>query len=183
MIYRTLITIYILLIPNVGNGQTYSTIVSDSIISSFMSDVLTSQQPYESAFNKLPKKVYYKPIHIGNANWDYRDLSDSVAFVDKFYELLKKVNLSNEDIDFLEKQYFGIKDTTWNLNINKVSFKKKYRKKRFKYSVPLFNKDYTLAVFWRYYYCGSLCAYSELHTYRLVGNKWILDILITGWIS
>lgn len=165
------------------SGQTYSEVVSDSVISKFMSDVLITQAPYESAFNKLPKKVYYKPIHLRDANWDFRNLPDTTGFSVKFDALLRKVNLSNEDIEFLAKQYLAIKDTTWNLNIEKVSFKKKYRKKHFKYSIPIFNKDYTLAVFWRYQYCGSLCAYSELHTYRLVGGNWILDKLIDGWIS
>lgn len=164
-------------------GQTYNEVVPDSIIVNFMNDILTSEEPYQSAFNKLPKKVFYKPIHLKDANWDFRDLPDSTSFEIKFEELLKKVELTQEDINFLQNQYSGIIDTTWQLSIKKVSFKKKYRKKQIKYSIPIFTADYQTAIFWRYLYCGSLCAYSEVHTYKLVNGKWELDLLIQGWIS
>ena len=83
----------------------------------------------------------------------------------------------------MKEQYETIKETEWKFAHRRLKFRKKYRKNYFKYSIPIFNKNKSLAIMWRYKYCGSLCAYSELHIYELKKGKWIIKELIEGWMS
>ncbi|PTX14354.1 hypothetical protein C8N40_11118 [Pontibacter mucosus] len=181
---KALLLVLILLFVNIpAFSQTYNALVPDSVITKFMQDVLTNKEPYQSAFNKLPKKVFYKPISLKTASWDLRELPSETEFEIKFDKLLEKVELTKEDVAFLKAQVNGFNDTIWNLAIPRISLKKKHKKNYFVYSVPIFTKDFKKAVFWRYMYCGSLCAYSELHTYKLYKGKWVIDEYIAGWIS
>ncbi|MBB6682435.1 hypothetical protein H4O20_13375 [Aequorivita sp. 609] len=158
--------------------------MNDKEINQFMIEVLTSKEPYGSAFNKTNKKVYYKPVHIGQANWSIFEKSyENFDFKIRFKKLFEREDLNKSDLFFMENQYKTIKKTEWKFEHRKLKLKKKYRKSYFKYSIPIFNKDKTLAIMWRYQYCGSLCAYSELHIYELKDGVWKIKELIEGWIS
>ena len=158
--------------------------MNDKEINQFMIEILTSQEPYASAFNKTSKRIYYKPINIGQANWSISEKSyENFDFEIRFKKLYERSDLNKNDLSFMENQYQTIKETEWNFEHQKIRFKKKYRRNYFKYSIPIFNKDKTLAIMWRYKYCGSLCAYSELHIYELKDGVWRIKELIEGWIS
>ena len=181
---RTFIIILFLICSLRIFAQSYNEYVNDQEINQFMIEVLTSKESYGSAFNKTNKKVYYKPIHIGQANWSIFEKSyENFDFKIRFKKLFERSDLNKTDLSFMENQYQTIKETEWNFVPQKIKFKKKYRKNYFKYSIPIFNKDKTLAIMWRYQYCGSLCAYSELHIYELKNGNWKIKELIEGWIS
>ena len=147
-----------------------------------MESVLFGKEPYGSIFNKLPKKVYYKPIHLGEANWDI--LNKDTTFEVKFRDLLKFDSIfSKQDYDFIKRQYYSLKESIWKLSFKKIRFVKEKKAKIFEYSVPLFSYDYKRAIFWRFYYKGPVWAYSELHAYKLVNGKWVIDFIISGWIA
>ncbi len=81
-----------------SRAQSYNDTVSDGIINKFMEAVLTSSADYKSVFNKLPKKVFYKAINIGKANWDSKM---DTTFEEKFRELYRYDSvLSKEDFKF-----------------------------------------------------------------------------------
>ena len=166
------------------DAQLYNEYVNDKQINQFMIHLLVTKTTYKNAFNKDFKKIYYKPIHIGKANWSmYDKLNENLSFEVRFKKLFKRSDLNKNDFDFMKNQYQTIKDTEWNFEHRKLKLKKIYRKNYFKYSIPIFNKDMTLAIMWRYKYCGSLCAYSELHIYEFKNGKWKIKELIDGWIS
>jgi hypothetical protein len=179
---RTLYLLLILVGATPILGQSYNDALDDKSINDFMIGVLTSKVPYESRFNKLPKRIFYKPIHIGEAGWNFLKKEDArkLPFDKIFYQLLSKEKFSEEDLAFLRAQYNTIKDTTWNFTHRSIIFKKKHRINYFEYSIPLFNKQRNIAVMWRYTYCGSLCMYSELHTYELFDGKWVIKEFIAG---
>jgi hypothetical protein len=173
--------IFFLTIVLQSRAQSYNDTVSDSIINEFMETVLTSSAPYESVFNKLPKKVFYKAIHIGQANWHSKM---DTAFEKKFKDLYRYDSvLSKQDFTFFKDQYYSMKDTTWNFSTTRIKLKKKYKPGYFKYSIPLFTKDFKRAILWRYYYRGPLYAYSELHIYKFENGKWVIERLVGGWMS
>lgn len=164
--------------------QSYNQYVKDKEINQFMIEVLTSKEPYGSAFNKTNKKIYCKPTHIGQANWSLSEKEyESFDFEIRFRKLFERSDLNKKDLSFMKSQYQTIKKTEWNFNHRKLKLKKKYRKNYFIYSIPIFNKDRTLAIMWRYKYCGSLCAYSELHIYEKKDDKWKIKEFIEGWMS
>jgi hypothetical protein len=147
-----------------------------------MVEVLTRKESYSSIFNKLPKRIYFKPIHIGKANWRLSD-SENYDFELVFDKLYHDSDLSKEDLEYMKSQYVSTNETTWNFKHKKLKLKKRHRAGDYQYSVPLFTRDGTRAIMWRYKYCGSLCAYSELHMYNLKNGKWEITELIHGWMS
>ncbi len=164
-------------------AQSYNSIVSDSIIHDFIKSVLFNNESYQSIFNKLPKNIYYKPIHIGKADWDMLNPKDTI-FEIKFQDLHKFDSIfSKQDFEFIKNQYSSLKDTIWKLTFKQIKLKKKYRPKYFKYSIPLFAKDFKHAIFWRYYYRGPVSAYSELHIYKWENGKWLIEFIISGWMA
>ena len=149
-----------------------------------MIEALTSKEPYQSSFNRTNKKVYFKPIHIGEAPWSISPKSyEDLDFKVRFKKLFERSDLTASDLKFMQEQYESIKDVKWTFKHKNLKLKQQYRKNYFKYSIPIFNKKRTLAIMWRYQYCGSLCAYSELHIYEWKNEKWIIKELIDGWIS
>ena len=165
-------------------GQSYNTIVSDEQINGFMIQVLTNPENNENAFSSSNKKVYYKPIHIGKANWSISEKSyNNYDFEIRFKKLFHREDLNKNDLTYMKEQYESIKTTKWNFDNKNLILKKKYKKNYFKYSIPIFNKDKNLAIMWRYKYCGSLCAFSEVHIYELKNGRWKIKELIEGWMS
>ena len=175
------ITVYI---SSNALGQTYSRTVKDSVIIAFMNDVLNDKASYKSAFNKSPKRVFHKATHMRDADFNLlTNYEESQPFEKKFKKLYSALDLSQTTLDFLETQYSNMNDTTWQHSIENVIFKKRYKKNYFRYSIPMFSEDYQFALLWRYTYCGSLCAYSELHWYKFENGNWELVKLIDGYIS
>jgi hypothetical protein len=164
-------------------GQTYSKTIQDSVIINFMQDVLNDKASYQSAFNKKAKKVHIKAFHMKDAYFNNFTETEKLEFEHKFQRLYSELELSQETLEFLKMQYLNMKDTTWQHPIENVNFKKKFKKNYFQYSVPMFSEDFQFALFWRYTYCGTHCAYSQLHWYRYVDGNWKLVKLIDGYIS
>jgi len=179
---KVVIILFLLFETVLLQGQNYNDIIPDTEINTFMINVLTFKESYKCPFNKLPKKVFALPIHIGKADW--RNLEDeSLAFENVFQILYNNSKLSNEDLVFMKEQYESIKNTNWNFNHDMIKFQKKKSKKQFQYSIPIFNKDKTLAIMWRNIYFGPEHAYSDLHFYQLKDGTWEIVEYIAGYIS
>jgi|GEM_PF-5730636 len=174
--------LFVLLQTLILQAQNYNDVISDQEINTFMIKTLTFKESYKTTFNKLPKKVFISPIHIGKADW--RNLDDKDLSFEKVFEILNtNTNFSDEDLGFMKTQYETIKETTWNFKHEKIKFQKKKGKMQFQYSIPLFNKDKTIAIMWRYIYYGPEHSYSELHLYQVKNGNWEIIELIAGYIS
>ncbi|MBL7851793.1 MAG: hypothetical protein JNN04_12895 [Cyclobacteriaceae bacterium] len=178
---RGIIPLFIILSQLNCVAQTYSKVVPDSIVEAFVFEVLHSKEPYSSIFNKLPKRIYNKPIHIGSASWTFET---DTAFQAVFKILYTGEHaLPSEDVVYIQKQYYGIKESAWAFKSSNLKFKKKRGRRIYEYSIPLFTKDHDKAIFWRYWSGGPLYAYSELHLYSRINGVWKIDKILAGWIS
>lgn len=166
-------------------SQTYSNVILDKNIVDFIQWKIEDSSHTSKLMNKFPRKVFYKPTNWSKANWNVNELSyDTLSFERKFKEILKLDTIfTPQDFIFFKKQYYGQKDTVWKINSGKIRFKENININFFKYTIPIFSVDYKYALVWEYFYCGRLCAYSNLYIYKFVDNKWIEYLWINGWIS
>lgn len=184
------------LISNYSQSQTYSDLISDNEIISFISaDVKSLENSPELPF---PWWTWWKnrKVHYKINSWNYyiekspvsdedelfnnlrRGLSDIAFSGDELSELKTFDSIfTKEDEDFMVKQIKSIKDTIWRKRIPGAIRKKKCNNKCFDYSLPLFSKDKKHVIVQRGYQCGLLCAYSGKFIYRRTDkNRWELVI-------
>jgi hypothetical protein len=167
-----------------GYSQTYSSVINDSTIASFINQTLICKTDYPGT--KLKKRVMSQPLAWENARWDLNsaDLNDSI-FQEKFFfvmDTLKKY-FNESNMPFLEKQFKSQIKTSWIKNQLNAKFRTNYDINYFEYTIPIFSNDYQTALIYEYYYCGNLCAYSGLWLYKRNGREWVRYKCLKGWIS
>lgn len=124
---KPLITILAFLLYSICvKSQSYNNVLADEEINQFMVEVLTRKESYWSIFNKRPKRIYFKPIHIGKANWQLSE-SKNCDFEIVFDKLYHRSDLSKEDLEYMRSQYVSIVETTWNFNYKKLKLRKRHR--------------------------------------------------------
>lgn len=178
---RKIVLCFLVFTPITCAAQTYSKVVPDSIIEKFVLEALHLKESYGSIFNKLPKRVYNKPIHIGSASWTLGSDTSFHAVFKMIYD--GEHALPSDDVAFIREQYYGIKESSWGFKSADIKFKKKRGRRIYEYSIPLFTRDCNRAIFWRYWSGGPLYAYSELHLYTRVNGSWKLEKILAGWIA
>ena len=191
---KKLTIIFFLLLTNIFCfGQTYSDIISDNEIISFLTWEVNSTEGY----SEEPLLSFKRKISKNISNWDSLNfikpdsLSDYDFSLTFFYLFQEKNELDtifrNEDRRYLFEQFKSCKDSTWKNKIPKAAItsrKNKRRPNRYYYSIPLFSKDKNYVIIKREYYCGSLCAHGGYFIYkRLDKNSWELMKIVNGWIS
>ena len=189
-----LITLTILLLTNqVCFGQTYSDIIEDNEILSFLTWEVNSTDRYsEEPLLSLKRKIDPKIISWDSLHFIKPDSLPEHDFLVSFTYLFQEKNVldtifKDEDKEYLFEQFKASKDSTWQSKIPKATIsnrKNKRRSNRYYYSIPLFSKDKNYVIIKREYYCGSLCAHGGYFIYRTLNeNSWELVKVINGWMS
>ncbi len=174
-------------------GKTYSAVISDSTIISFMGWEIKSTEGY----SEKPVVSSKRNIHFRMMNWDTLNfiMPDAIKDYDLLVRIMYLYNDKNgldtifdqKDRDFLFYQFANISDTVWQHPFPKSRLIDKQNKKQpnhYYYSVPLFSKDMKYVIVKREYYCGSLCAHGGYFIYRRLGkDNWEFVKLINGWVS
>ena len=152
------------------SGQTYSYIISDKSITSFIKQISKNMDP---KVKKIDKEII---------EWAEKDIygeSDSVyemGVITKGIIEHKIVHglFSPQDIKYIAKQQENLEWTTWEVNnfqnyelIDSIGFakilSKSYERKKvgsnfaYSFSVPLFSLNHELAIVQQEYYCGFEC--------------------------
>lgn len=183
----------LLLIKQLCLGQTYSDIIPDEEIISFLTWEVNSTKGYsEEPLLSFKRKISQKINSWDSLNFIKPDSLDEHDLLVIFSYLFRKSNnldtiFTNEDKQYLFEQFKACKDSVWQSKIPKATIKSKKNKRRsnrYYYSIPLFSKDKTYLIINRTYYCGSLCAYGGYFIYRkLDNNSWELIKVVNGWVS
>ncbi|MBI3234225.1 MAG: hypothetical protein HYZ42_09320 [Bacteroidetes bacterium] len=165
-------------------GQTYSTLVSDGEITSFLDWQLKTEKKYsEEPRNKT--KYLYKGI----SKWNMGMLRYYISYSkkDKWIEEA----FSKNDTSFLFQQIFSQVDTLWRHSFSNSKLIKQLRKNRqprrpnrYYLSLPLFSMDKNFVIISVSYICGRLCGHGGYKVYKRVSyNNWKYVGEVNGWIS
>ncbi len=187
-----------LLLSHVSLCQTYSKVISDSEIVSFIdSDILNDSIKFTKSVERQMFSLYLDVFY-------YKDSSDFVkknenslfifrynVFRGKEYTNHLDSIFSRKDIDFFYKQIKGqTKISTWlqsfvnstlvdNVELDSNRYAKQVM---YSYSLPLFSFDRRRAIIIKGFYCGFLCGGGAYYIYeRDNGNKWRLLRKINEW--
>ena len=183
---RTALILYFALISNFLFGQTYNSVILDSEIEAFIQWEINNTPKYGED-RKLGKKVlYYKPESWKTAQTNmYGPFSDTLSFEDKLYLFLEQDTIfSKEDKVFMSEQYDSELINEWKIKFNNCRYTKRFGKNNHQITIPLFSKDLKKVLFWKYFYCGSVCAYAQLYIYKKNEEKlWVLIGTHGFWMS
>ncbi|WP_192825099.1 hypothetical protein [Rufibacter sp. LB8] len=183
---KNLIVILISILPFCSFSQTYSSIIPDKDILDFVQWEISNVEKYDEDRPLGRKKLFKRPRH-----WRDADIGlisaygDTVTFNQKLYPFLKDDSIfSPEDLEFLELQFNSQQQNEWASQLKRVNLKKRFGLNTHEVTIPLFSQDKTLVIFWKYFYCGSLCAHSCTFIYkRKEDNSWELVKTFGCWIS
>jgi hypothetical protein len=167
-------------------AQKYSSIIPDTEIEEFIQWEMSNTPKFREDRKVGKKALFYQPI-----SWKKADIQlsgpkgDSLSFRIKFYFFLKKDTLfNNNDIIFFEQQYNSEIITPWKKKFKNVDLKRTLGLKTHLVTIPMFSLDKSKVIIWKYFYCGSLCAYACLYIYEKIdNNNWILISKYGCWMS
>ena len=151
-------------------GQTYSYIISDKIISSFIKKISKGMEPRAKKIDKEIIEWSEKDIY------GERDSLFEMGFITEGiveHDLVKGL-FSPQDLKYIKKQQENLEWPVWegknfpsNELIDSLGFaiilSKSYGRKKvggnfaYSYSVPLFSLNHKLAIVQQEYYCGFQC--------------------------
>lgn len=187
---RTLSLIFFAFFSFNTTGQTYSSIIADSTIISFMEwEIKNGEKFREGGKLRINKKVNINIVHYDTIDFI---LPDSVGWGDWEYYLYlfnrrNKIDslFSKSDRDSIFHQFTAIKDTVWTHGIGGARWKKwKNPKNTYEYAVPLFSPNGQYVLIKKSFYRGNLCAYGGIYLYqRTKDNSWELLKILNGWMS
>jgi len=197
--------IYILIfigLTKYSYSQTYSAIVSDSIIENFIVWEIDNTDKYYYDQKLWKKRIEERIIHWEEALIDhilsqayipnsFENQFEIMIMQDKNYsrnsnKVLKSIPelFDKKDVEYLKMQFENTqRNIVWEFNSKKSNLKKKPKNKYYTYSIPLFNKSHTIAILYKVFYCGSLCASGDLNIYVKESGKWKLYKSIGCWMS
>lgn len=190
--------IYILTIffvCDISFSQTYSEIVDDEIIHELIIFEINNSPKNRSDRVIGKKRVNSKRILWSNAMISIIDYKPPVAFENQIEKLFKRDNrynpeltklmdlLSNADINYMKEQFENETEEQWNFKAKKGRISDNPRNKFYTYSVPLFNKEHTIAIIYKEFYCGNLCAAGTVEVYIKKNDKWEHYKSIGLWVS
>ena len=176
-----------------GLGQTYSSIISDEEIKSFLEWEISSTESYsEESFFSIRRKISNEISKWDSLNFIIPDSLDENDFSVRFSYLYQYMNgldsiLKHEDKDFFLQQLLAERDSIWQFKISKSKFINTNSKTHFTgyhYSIPLFSKSKNIVIINKVFGCGSLCAYGGYYIYEKTdNNSWRLLKVINSWMS
>ena len=141
------------------------------------------------------KSINSKPIKWKNATISilkyepYSDVEQLLKDIDK-QDRTKKNELKNlsklfdkNEIEFIQKQFNNELARSWYFKTKKGTLKDNPKKNYYSYSKPIFNRTKTLAIVYKEFHCGSLCAYGSIIILEKQDNKWSIYRTIRLWVS
>ena len=176
-------------------SQTYSTILPDSLINELLiSEIDNRSKIYDD------QKLWKKRINANPISWteamililspetaDFMFQKTALIKRDERYlPKLKKLTelLSKSDFDYMEKQFNSEQKNKWNFKAKKGRLKNNPKRKFYSYSIPLFNKEHTIAILYSEFGGGcKYCAGARMLVYFKTGNTWKLYKSIPLWES
>lgn len=169
-------------------GQTYSTMVTDKEIYSFLDYVTKHDKRNGDEGFHLRRYMSYNIMSWDSSNFFFGEVPKEVSENQGRFNFLspdRKITVLLEEKDYLINQFLAIKDTIWHKKFTNSVFIKREQKKTdiYYYSIPLFSKDKQTAIVNVVFYCGNMCAHGGYRVYKKVGDKWILDQTLHSWIS
>lgn len=109
--------------------------------------------------------------------------------VDEFFKPVT-IGISDQDIHFMRTCLENQKVKSWDKkNFKRVKLISKNKKvdyskfSTYRYSWPLFNKDYSIAIIAEEYIAGMEDAWKGINIYRMVDGKWIKFAFVQIWTS
>lgn len=178
-------------------AQTYSSLIEDKEIYSFLNWLTKSEKrPYGEPKLKR-KEIYYEISKWDSASFIVKDtaLQAKYPFFDLDMRYIYKHSLgvdtllNRQDRSFLFEQFSAIRDTVWHTPFNHSKLllnRNQKRPNRHYYSVPLFSVDRKYVIVNSAYVCGGLCAYMGIYLYQRIGTdewKYLLTIhSVTAWL-
>ena len=177
------------------NGQTYSSVISDEEILSFIK--------WETSMTAKSKKeagitLYHRLDYFDSTNFISRPQPDIWTFDCNLFDTIHHSGLdtalSGSDKEFMFRQFIGIKDSVWRHEFSNVTFVESYERDPndpydypssiYSYSLPIFSQDRKFAIISKSYFCGSLCGEGGFYIYQRVDkDKWKFVKVICYWIS
>jgi hypothetical protein len=180
-----------LLVTIFCHGQTYSSMINDSEIYSFINTAIKTDK------DRIHKKSLKKILLWPNIDkWDKAVLtpvktSEDVQKLDTekdYFFLYKKVDslFTEEDRIFMLKQINSFKDTVWRRPFKGSTFVSKANAQQysFSFSIPIFSIDRSIAAI---YFSGSgrqLCGFGGYYFYKRTDKGlWKFVTAVGHWIS
>jgi len=188
---KKFILMLFLLLPEIlCFGQTYSDVISDSEIVSFLTWEVNSTK----GSSKKPLLSFRRKIDKNIGDWDSlnfirpNSLNETSSIVSLFYLFQNKNGLdsifNSKDKKYLFEQYKSLKIRTWQKKIPKAKITTNENLNYYCYSIPLFSIDKKYVVVKRVYYCGNVCLSGAYYIYkRQNDNTWEFVKAINSWMS
>ncbi|MES2139972.1 MAG: hypothetical protein V4511_09705 [Bacteroidota bacterium] len=174
-------------------AQTYSSIISDKEIYSFLNSLIKSDKDRIS--KQLFRKISVNPKI--SKHWDSTNFFRPKTTED-FQKILtndvdyifwgKEIDslLNENDRKFMLEQYKKFKDTVWHQPFTGTRLESKKQKKtdRYYFSIPIFSVDKQVVIIYFSNYCGDLCGFGGYYIYKkTVTNKWKFFTARGHWMS
>ena len=164
-------------------GQTFSDIISDFEITSFLKWEIKNSKKYneESAIS------FRRRIDPSIFKWQTQHFEiDDESKYSSFEYLFSDENGLDTifEREFFIKQSKAINTETWSKKIRRAKFIDDKGKYYYKYSIPLFSKDKSFVILKKEFFCGDICAYGGIYLYKKINNnKWEKIQVIKNWVS
>jgi len=194
---RIFIIVSFILGYNASSAQTYSKIVSDSEIISFITH--TTKAAHVKA---MSSSIY--PLNVNEFYYsdsaDLANKSNSISnFIFKRYKTGKEITFtyhldtifSRQDIDFFKTQIEGLQgEKNWKREFKHTFFddapelneRNLTQHTIYDYSIPLFSVDKKKVIVIKHFYCGLLCGGGAYELYiKNANNKWKLVKKMYEW--
>lgn len=182
-IFTIIILIIILSCNKLINAQTYTSVISDQEIYSFMNWMIKNDTKGFGESNFMRKQIMSEIVP-----WDTSDfiIIDTALLTHKqqYYQgaivfgHTQDIDtiFNNQDLVFIYEQYTSLQNKVWTTRFsrsllrNEPMLKRPYRR----YSIPLFSSDRKYVIIKSYYNCGNLCGSFGYMLYRKIDlHKWV----------
>jgi len=190
------ITILLIILFNIKvYTQTYSNIVSDSLINKLLILDIDNRPKIYDDQRIWKKRINDKPIPWSEAmiliispeTSDFNFQKKALIRKDKRQSnKLKKLTeiFSKTDFDFMEKQFNSERKNKWNFKTKKGRLKRNPKRKFYSYTVPLFNENLTKAILYSEFGGGcKYCDEARVLIYIKKRETWKLYKTISLWRS
>jgi hypothetical protein len=157
-----------------GQCQHYNSVISDGEIESFIQWEIDNTPKYSEDRKYGKKKLLDKPESWKTSGIGKLLTGKSISFETRLHLFFENDTLfDNEDREFIKSQYETEIIKEWRIKFENVNIKKKPNLNYHGMTVPLFSKDKSKVIIWKYFYCGSLCGHSCIFIYDRIGeNDW-----------
>lgn len=177
------------------HSQTYSGIISDSIIHVLLLTEIDNQPKNPEDQKLWKKRIVASPISwkqaiiklMSSPPYDFEFQKTELINRDKLYNRnLKKISelFTESDFEYMNTQFNSEQKNNWTFKATKGRIKNFPKRNFYSYSTPLFDKEHKKAIIYAEFDgCGSVCGDAKILVYLKNENTWELYKSIPLWIS